>query len=91
MTYIKGSFAHHTPSDDDGTPTCLYCLEPWPCDPELMRREVRDATVKEVVAMVRPDTSEPLCCDVHASSWTVLGDMADELELWAQIEREGRK
>ena len=79
MTYIKGSWAHHQPSSEpEGHPnrTCLYCCEPWPCDPAKMKADLIAAVVDRVMG----DGIEPRCCDEHAASFATREDIVDEIK-----------
>lgn len=35
--------------------------------------------MREVADMIRPEGTEPMCCDTHAAVWQARTDLADEL------------
>lgn len=55
--------------------SCIYCLDPWPCDAAKLVMEVRADVAKEI----RPNGPEPVCCDQHAAAWQALNDAADDI------------
>lgn len=56
MSYLKGSFTYHKPSyEPEGHPhrTCLYCGEPWPCDPAVILADVLEDERERVARFLR--------------------------------------
>lgn len=68
----------HVPSHEpEGHPsrTCLYCQEPWPCEPVMIKREV----IALVLAKVEP-RDNALCCDHHAARHALREELTEEIK-----------
>lgn len=73
----------HKPTDwGFGETRCIWCHEPWPCPTGRLVAEVR----RDVAAEIRPQGDEPACCEVHAATWQLRKDLAEEIESGEEYE-----